>query len=153
MPAISSSTDSLKKFASVIGFEFFIICAVGNCPQTHLESPMGCVQGLSLENRTFHHLLFSLLLFPLQPSWTSCFLLNMLVRLQGQDLRICYPPDKRTSFRHRSLPFLQEIFPMQGLNLGLPCCRQTLYHLSHQEKSQIIRCYLFQVFAEKPPTM
>ena len=63
MPAISSSTDSLKKFASVIGFEFFIICAVGNCPQTHLESPMGCVQGLSLENRTFHHLLFSALGF------------------------------------------------------------------------------------------
>ena len=27
---------------------------------------------------------------------------------------------------------LQEIFPTQGLNLGLPHCRQTLYHLSHQ---------------------
>ena len=27
---------------------------------------------------------------------------------------------------------LQEIFPVQGLNLGLPCCRQTLYCLSHQ---------------------
>ena len=31
------------------------------------------------------------------------------------------------------LPFLlQEIFPTQGLNPGLPHCRQTLYRLSHQ---------------------
>ena len=28
--------------------------------------------------------------------------------------------------------FLQEIFPTQGLNLGLLHCRQTLYRLSHQ---------------------
>ena len=27
---------------------------------------------------------------------------------------------------------LQDIFPIQGLNLGLPHCRQTLYHLSHK---------------------
>ena len=27
---------------------------------------------------------------------------------------------------------LQGIFPIQGSNLGLPPCRQTLYHLSHQ---------------------
>ena len=27
---------------------------------------------------------------------------------------------------------LQEICPTQGLNLGLPCCRQTLYRLNHQ---------------------
>ena len=27
---------------------------------------------------------------------------------------------------------LQGIFPTQGLNLGLPHCRQTLYRLSHQ---------------------
>ena len=27
---------------------------------------------------------------------------------------------------------LQEIFPTQGLNLGLLHCRQTLYRLSHQ---------------------
>ena len=31
------------------------------------------------------------------------------------------------------LPYLlQEIFPTQGLNLGLPHCRQTLYRVSHQ---------------------
>ena len=27
---------------------------------------------------------------------------------------------------------LHEIFPIQGLNLGLPHCRQILYHMSHQ---------------------
>ena len=30
--------------------------------------------------------------------------------------------------------FLQEIFPTQGLNLGLPHCRQILYHLSHLQQ-------------------
>ena len=63
MPAISSSADSLKKFASVIGFEFFIIWAVGNCPQTHLESPTRCVQGLSLEHKISYHLLFLVCLY------------------------------------------------------------------------------------------
>ena len=28
---------------------------------------------------------------------------------------------------------LQGIFPTQGLNTGLPHCRQMLYHLSHEE--------------------
>ena len=32
--------------------------------------------------------------------------------------------------------FLQSIFPTQGSNLGLPLCRQALYHLSHQGSSQ-----------------
>ena len=31
--------------------------------------------------------------------------------------------------------FLQEIFPTQGPNPGLPHCRRILYHLSHQESS------------------
>ena len=34
---------------------------------------------------------------------------------------------------------LQGIFPTQGLNLGLPHCRQTLYHLSHQGKTPVSR--------------
>ena len=32
----------------------------------------------------------------------------------------------------RMLSLLQGIFPTQGLNLGLPHCRQILYQLSHQ---------------------
>ena len=31
---------------------------------------------------------------------------------------------------------LQKIFPTQGSNLGLPHCRQILYHLSHQGSKQ-----------------
>ena len=32
---------------------------------------------------------------------------------------------------------LQEIFPTQGLNPGLPHCRQTLHHLSHQGNNKL----------------
>ena len=32
-----------------------------------------------------------------------------------------------------SLSLLQGIFPTQGSNLGLPHCRQILYHVSHKE--------------------
>ena len=39
-------------------------------------------------------------------------------------------PGKNTGVGCHSL--LQEIFLTQGLNSGLPHCRQTLYHLSHQ---------------------
>ena len=34
--------------------------------------------------------------------------------------------------------FLQGIFPIQGLNPGLPHCRQILYHLSHQGSPRIM---------------
>ena len=37
---------------------------------------------------------------------------------------------------------LQEIFLTQGLNPGLPHCRQTLYHLSHQGSLSIYSCTL-----------
>ena len=33
---------------------------------------------------------------------------------------------------------LQKIFPTQGSNPGLPCCRQTLYRLSHQGSEVLI---------------
>ena len=35
-----------------------------------------------------------------------------------------------------SLSLLQGIFPTQGLNLGLPYCRQILYQLSHREAQE-----------------
>ena len=37
-----------------------------------------------------------------------------------------------------SLSLLQGIFPTQGLNSGLPCCRWTLYQLSHKESPRIL---------------
>ena len=55
------------------------------------------------------------------------------------DLMDCSPPGssvhgdspcKNTGVDYHLL--LQRIFPTQGLNPGLPHCRQTLYHLSHQ---------------------
>ena len=39
-------------------------------------------------------------------------------------------PGKNIRVGFRAL--LQRIFPTQGLNPGLPCCRRILYHLSHQ---------------------
>ena len=46
--------------------------------------------------------------------------------------RLLHPwdfPGKNTGVGYHFL--LQEIFPTQGLNRGLPHCRQTLYRLSH----------------------
>ena len=40
------------------------------------------------------------------------------------------PPGKNTGVSCQAL--LQGIFPTQGSNPGLPCCRQIVYHLSHQ---------------------
>ena len=40
-------------------------------------------------------------------------------------------PGKHTGVGCHAL--CQGIFPTQGLNLGVPHCRQILYHLSHQE--------------------
>ena len=37
-----------------------------------------------------------------------------------------------------SLPLLQGIFPTQGWNLGLPCCRRNLYQLSHKGSPRIL---------------
>ena len=51
-----------------------------------------------------------------------------------QPTRLLHPwnfPGKSTRVGCHFL--LQGIFPTQGLNLGLPHCGQTLYHLSHQE--------------------
>ena len=42
------------------------------------------------------------------------------------------------------IPLLQAIFPTQGSNPGLLNCRQTLYHLNHQEKNTCIKmCVLY----------
>ena len=37
-----------------------------------------------------------------------------------------------------SFSLLQEIFPTQGLNPGLPHCRQVLYQLSHKGSPRIL---------------
>ena len=55
------------------------------------------------------------------------------------DCRLLCPwdsPDKNTGLGCHAL--LQGIFPTQGLNSGLPHCRQILYHLDHQGSPKIL---------------
>ena len=40
---------------------------------------------------------------------------------------------------------LQGIFPAQGSYPGLPCCRQILYHLSHEGNSYIV-CIIYIMY-------
>ena len=51
-----------------------------------------------------------------------------------------------------SLSLLQEIFPTQGLNPGLPHCRQILYQLSHKGSSRILEwvAYSFSSASSDP---
>ena len=48
----------------------------------------------------------------------------------------CNSPDQKTGVC--SLSLLQGIFPTQGLNPGLPHCRQILYQLSHKGSPRIL---------------
>ena len=45
-----------------------------------------------------------------------------------------------------SLSLLQGIFPSQGLNLGLPHCRQILYQLSHKGSPRILEWVAYLPF-------
>ena len=45
-------------------------------------------------------------------------------------------PGKNTGVGRHAL--LQRIFPMQGSNPALPCCRRILYHLNHQGTPRIL---------------
>ena len=48
------------------------------------------------------------------------------------------PPGKPKNTGAGSLSLLQRIFPIQGLNPGLPHCRWILYQLSHQGSPRIL---------------
>ena len=49
---------------------------------------------------------------------------------------LCHSPGQNTGVGSHS--FLQGIFPNQGMNQGLPCCRQILYQLSHKGRPRIL---------------
>ena len=53
-------------------------------------------------------------------------------------------PDQNTGVGSRCL--LQGIFPTQGLNPGLPHCRQILYQLSHQGSPELPRAPTYSVY-------
>ena len=54
------------------------------------------------------------------------------------DALISEPPGKPKNTGVGCHSLFQEIFPTQGLNPGLPHCRQTLYRLSHREVKIIV---------------
>ena len=67
------------------------------------------------------------------------------VKVTQSCLTLCDPMDytvhgilQARIFGVSSLSLLQGIFPTQGLNPGLPHCRQILYHLSHQGSPRIL---------------
>ena len=49
-----------------------------------------------------------------------------------------------------SLSLLQGIFPTQGLNPGLPRCRQILYQLSHKESPRILEWVAYPLSSGSP---
>ena len=49
-----------------------------------------------------------------------------------------------------SLSLLQGIFPTQGLNPGLPHCRQVLYQLSHKGSPRILEWVAYPFSADLP---
>ena len=59
-------------------------------------------------------------------------------------------PGQNTGVGNTSL--LQGICPIQGSNLGLPHCRQILYHLSHQGSPKILKwvAYPFSSRSSQP---
>ena len=59
-------------------------------------------------------------------------------------------PGKNTGVGCHAL--LQGIFPTQGLNPGLPHCRQILYHLSHQKSPRTLKwvAYPFSSGSSRP---
>ena len=50
---------------------------------------------------------------------------------------------KRLSSSSSSLSLLQEIFPNQGSNPGLPHCGQILYQMSHKGSPRILKCVAY----------
>ena len=86
---------------------------------------------------------------------SNCLILNLKVKVEWAVCN-CSPPgywchssgmDTEVGFHS----FLQWIFPSQGMKLGRPHCRQTLYHLSHQG-SLLIPTWLYSFSLNYLPT-
>ena len=66
----------------------------------------------------------------IERKWSCSVMSNFAAPWTTRLLRQWDFPGKNTGVGCHFL--IQEIFPTQGLNPGLPHCRQALYHLSHQ---------------------
>ena len=137
---------------SDIGMEFFFIpgerftCWYGQQPEQGIElNPISSV-GLSVCS----HLS--------QPSCTHwrryIFVINVVKESESclvlSDSLWINSPGQNTGAGSLSLP--PGIFPTQGSNPGLPCCRQILYQLSHKESSRILEwvAYPFSRASSQP---
>ena len=97
-----------------------------------LVLPLYCYQPISL------HLCAHMLSYV--TPWTAAHQAPLSMDLSRQEywsgLPFPSPPGQNTGVG--SLSFLQGIFPTQGLNPGLPHCRQILYQLSHKGSPRIL---------------
>ena len=59
-------------------------------------------------------------------------------------------PGQNTGVGSLRLSLLQGIFPTQGLNLGLPHCRQTLYQLSHKGSPRLLEWVAYPFLRGSP---
>ena len=94
---------------------------------------------------------FNILIITRKAEWIywkwewSCSVVSDSLRPHGlEPTRFYHPwdfPGKNTGVGCHFL--LQEIFPTQGLNLGFPRCRQTLYGLSHQGSISVLLKNMF----------
>ena len=84
---------------------------------------------------------------PTESHWTLCGLWFLFkpwkVKVAQSCMTVCYPIDSPwNSLGHNTgvggLSLLQEIFPIQGSNQGLPHCRHILYQLSHKGNPKIL---------------
>ena len=130
------------------------VCSCAEEPQAHLQLVCihSCRQDMTTVNQSISYSLITFGqfqwrmgmgdasspwgLFPIIPShmvWSRSVVSNSLGPHGLQPPRLLHPwdfPGKNTVVGCHFL--LQEIFPTQRLNPGLPHCRQTLYCLSHQ---------------------
>ena len=99
------------------------------CPFVLFSCPICC-----LPQQSIWHLYYSALLFSFKVKLLSrVHLFATPWTIATRLLRPWDFPGKNTGVGCHFL--LQEIFPTQELNPGLPHCRKTLYHLSHQGSS------------------
>ena len=101
-----------------------------------------CIQSLDFQNEASSFFVVTSLLSVSFISSENCCCVpkSCLTFLQSHGLSMGFFPGKNTGVGCHFL--LHKIFPTQRLNLGLPCCRQTLYCLSHQENRKAVAILL-----------
>ena len=106
--------------------KLIVLISQPQCPLTFLNH-------IALILRLLHMCVSHLVVFNSETSWTVAHQAPLFIQFSREHWSV--------------LPFpSQEMFPTQGLNPGLLCCRQTLYHLSHQGSPIISFSYGLFIF-------